>query len=70
VEVVGSSRGDSICGDGEDCRGNYIGTYVGNYILGTYIGTYIGAYIGAQIRTKVPKIELRYLFGCLNRGTF
>jgi hypothetical protein len=64
-----SIRGDCICGDGEYCRGNYIGTYIG-----TSIGTYMGAYMGAQIRSKVhiwvPKIELRYLFGNLNSGTF
>jgi hypothetical protein len=61
VEVVGSIRGDCICGDGVYCRGNYIGTYM-------------GAYMGAQIRSKVhiwvPKIDLRYLFGNLNSGTF
>jgi hypothetical protein len=50
----------------------FVGT--GRTVGVTYIGTFIGAYMGAQIRTKVPiwvpKIELRYLFGYLNRGTF
>jgi hypothetical protein len=36
--------------------------------------SYMGANMGAQNRTKVPirvpKIELRYLFGYLNRGAF